>query len=43
MLTYVEQLETDLKTAFTESLKKKKKRDSDDSNEEGKDGEDDLA
>ena len=43
MLTYVEQLETDLKQAFTDSFnKKKKKRDSDDSNED-KDQEDDLA
>ena len=43
MLTFVEQLEIDLKQAFTDSFKKKKKKkDSDDSNEENKD-EDDLA
>ena len=45
MLTYVEQLEMDLKQAFTDSFnkKKKKKRDSDDSQDEKKEEEDDLA
>lgn len=40
MLNYVEQLELDLKQAFTDSFNKKKKqkkvKDSDDSNEENK-------
>ena len=45
MLQYVEQLEADLKQAFTDSFnrKKKNKRDSDDSNEDGKEQEDDMA
>ena len=44
MLTYVEQLELDLKKALTESFQKnKKKKDSDDSGEENKEQEDDLA
>lgn len=42
MLTYIEQMENDLKKAVTDSFQKKKDKNSDDDDDEGK-NDDDLA